>query len=108
MSKIKYLVMGIDNTELSNIIGNLIQGEVQGNAEVLVSPTTIPTVYSVDGVGTVRRVDFDRFLSQAVVNSRRQIALQGPVEKAVQEAVKLNNATKGQSEGTEPKELPQG
>lgn len=91
MAKIKFVVMGINENELGAMIGNLIAGEAEGEAEVMVCPTTTPQVYSVDTVGTVRRVDFDRFLSQVVTNTRRQRAMQGPVEKAVQEMVKLNH-----------------
>lgn len=90
MSKIRYVVMGIDENELGAMLGNLIQGELPEDAEVMVCPTTTPQVYSVDTVGTVRRVDFDRFLSQVVTNNRRQRAMQGPVEKVVQEMVKAN------------------
>lgn len=97
MSKIRFLVMGISEKELGGLIGSLIMGESDNNAEVMVCPTTPPKVYSIDGAGTARPIDFDRFLSQVVTSNRRQRAAQGPVEKAVQDVVKEVAANASQS-----------
>lgn len=73
MAKIKYLVMGIENKDLESLLGTLIQGELEGSAEVLVATNLVPKAYTVLGSGTVKEVSFGEFLGVEGQAARKRI-----------------------------------
>jgi hypothetical protein len=89
MSKIRYAVIGIDNQMLSNLIGTLARGELEGRADIVVLPALVPQVYSVKTTesGTfIKPVSFEAFLTDAVSKEREKLAKEGPGEKLLKEA----------------------
>jgi hypothetical protein len=73
MAKIKYLVMGIENKDLENLLGTMIQGELTGLADVLVMPNPVPKAYTVLGSGAVKEVTFGEFLGFEVQAARKRV-----------------------------------
>jgi hypothetical protein len=88
MSKLKYLVVGMNNQELGQLINNLIGGEVEGPAEVLVCNGN-PQSFTLDpATGAVKTLPFDKFLSDVVRHERRKLSLAGPGEALIKDIVK--------------------
>ena len=88
MSKLKYLVMGIDGQALGGLVGALANGELDGQAEVLVMPTPAPQVYHTDRAGVVRQIDFETFLNAAVQTEKTRRLNAMPGEKLIKDIVK--------------------
>lgn len=90
MSKIKYLVTGIDNTVLGNLVGLLIGGELESGNELVCCPGD-PKAYKVEGNGRVKAIPFDNLLSTLVMQERMRIGLNSNGEKLIQEIVEKSS-----------------
>lgn len=93
MSKIKYLVTGIDNTVLGSLVGLLTSGELESGNDLVCCPGD-PKAYKVDDNGQVRAIPFDTLLSTLVRKERMRIGfnLGGTGEKLIQEVVKVKKS----------------
>lgn len=89
MSKIKYLVAGVDNEELGKLIGNLVFGETQSDAEVIVSQQPVPRVFNLLPSGAAKEVSFAEFLTVTIQAERKKIADRSSGEGLIKNIVEL-------------------
>lgn len=87
MSKIKYLVTGIDNETMGSIIGTLAANELPGEADIVVVPNETPRAYAVNPAGAVREIPFSEFLGAAVMVERKKISERSSGENLIKEIV---------------------
>lgn len=87
MSKIKYLVTGIDNQVLGSLIGTLAQGELPGEANIIVVPQETPKAYVIGNGGATREITFAEFLAATVAVERKKIIERSSGEKLIQDIV---------------------
>lgn len=73
MAKIKYLVMGIDNQHLGGLVGTLVKGEIDAQAEFLCCEG-IPQAYKVGSAGQVVAMPFETLLTELVKQERMKLA----------------------------------
>ncbi len=76
MSKIKYLVMGIDNQHLGGLVGTLIQGEIDRDAELICCEGS-PQAYKVGPNGQVVAMPFETLLTELVKKERAKLTMLG-------------------------------
>jgi hypothetical protein len=69
MSKIKYIVTGMNNQELGGLVGTLVKGELSEEAEILCCLGT-PQAYKVGAAGQVTALPFETLLSDLVRKER--------------------------------------
>ena len=92
MSKIKYLVTGIDNTVLGNLVGLLIGGELESGNDLVCCPGD-PKAYKVADNGQVKEIPFDSLLSTLVLKERMRAGFNLSGEKLIRDIVeKSTNA----------------
>ena len=101
MAKIKYLVTGIDNVVLGNVIGNLAIGELPGEADVLVLNEQTPKAYSIGVSGAAKEISFAEFLTATVATERKRQSQRSSGEKLIQEIVE-KSANQGQGPAVIP------
>jgi hypothetical protein len=91
MAKIKFLVTGIDNMVLGNLIGTLSIGELEGQAEVLVLAEPTPKTYTIGPNGGAKEISFSEFLTSAIGVERKKIIERSTGEKLIREVVEKSS-----------------
>lgn len=90
MSKIKYLVTGIDNQTLGGLVGTLIKGEIDGEAE-LICCQGFPQAYKISDRGQVVELPFGTLLTELIREEKLARVKLEAGEKLVQNIVRLES-----------------
>jgi hypothetical protein len=92
MSRIKFLVTGINNEVLGSLIGTLAQGELPGEAEIIVVPQQTPKAYVIGNGGQTREIPFTEFLAATVAVERKKIIERSSGEQLIQEVIEKSSS----------------